>query len=229
MKPNSIYGWALVAGVAGFLVTMAFHPTGRDFAGGGEAVAHAAARAMGSHGVALASIPITLFGFLGLSRWLRFERPIVSGAFLLYALGSVAVMSAALVSGFVAPGLIRRMTEADETGRAIGHALLAYNFQLNQAYASVQVAASSAAILLWSLALPRGSALATTARILGLVIAPVTLLGLLAGHLRLDVHGFGLVVLTQGVWTLLVAALLLRSGDDVATAAARPEAPVPGR
>lgn len=30
------------------------------------------------------------------------------------------------------------------------------------------------------------------------------------GHLRLDVHGFGAVVLVQGIWFLTVGALLAR-------------------
>jgi hypothetical protein len=44
----------------------------------------------------------------------------------------------------------------------------------------------------------------------GLVVATVALLALLSGHLRLDIHGFGAVVLAQGVWLVLVGLELMR-------------------
>ena len=113
MKQNSIAGAALIAGVLGFVLTMAFHPTGSDFAGGSEALARATHRAVGSHGLALVSIPVTLFGFLGLSRWLGLQRAPVSAALILYAISAAALLCAALFSGFVAPDLIRKASGAE--------------------------------------------------------------------------------------------------------------------
>jgi hypothetical protein len=217
MKQNSIAGSALIAAVLGFVLTMAFHPTGGDFAGGSEALARATHRAVGSHGLALVSIPAALFGFLGLSRWLGLRRAPVSAAFILYAVSSAALLCAALVSGFVAPDLIRERTAADPADRSAWHALLAYNFLLNQAFAKVGVAAFSGAMIFWSASLPRSGALARTAQVLGIAIGTATLLVLGHGFVRLDVRGFGWIVLSEAAWILPVAILLLRAPDRETT------------
>ncbi len=218
MKNRSAAAWSLVAGAAAMLVTMAVHPTGHDFAGGPRQMAHAARVAIGAHALGLVSVPFTLFGFLGLSRWLGFRRNSVSAAFLLYALASVAVISAALVNGIVAPALFQTLSGAEAAEQPVFHALLRYNSLVNQAYAIFHVVASSAAIIFWSSSLPKTPAPAPAAKVLGIAIGAVTVVALLSGHLTLDVHGFGLVVLTQSLWIALVAAMLLRasetSGED---------------
>lgn len=43
------------------------------------------------------------------------------------------------------------------------------------------------------------------------MLAAAIVLGVLAGHLRLDVHGFGLIVLAQGVWLIGTGVLLWRA------------------
>ena len=223
---NRTAAWSLLAGAVAMLVTMAVHPTGHDFAGGQERLAHAARIAIGAHALGIVSVPLALFGFLGFSRWLGFRRNAVSAAFLLYALASVAVISAALVNGIVAPALFRLIAQAGAEERPIFHSLLVYNSLVNQAYAIFHVVASSIAIVFWSISLPKAPAPAPAARIVGIVVGVVTLAALLSGHLTLDVHGFGLVVLTQSVWVVLVAAILLRapeaSGGDVGAVASAP-------
>jgi hypothetical protein len=213
MKQNSIAGAALIASVLGFVLTMAFHPTGSDFAGESEALGRATHRAVGSHGLALVSIPAALFGFLGLSRWLGLRRAPVSAAFILYTISSGALLCAALVSGFVAPDLIRQLSGAGPADRPAWHALLAYNFLLNQAFAKVGVAAFSGAMIFWSASLPRSGALAKTAQVLGIAIGTATVLLLGHGVVRLDVRGFGGIVLSEAAWILPVAILLMRAPD----------------
>ena len=44
-------------------------------------------------------------------------------------------------------------------------------------------------------------------------IGALLLAGFFAGHLRVDVHGFGIVTFAQSAWLLWVGALLLRGGD----------------
>jgi hypothetical protein len=41
-------------------------------------------------------------------------------------------------------------------------------------------------------------------------LGPLTVIALLSGHLRLNVHGFGLVVLGQAIWFVTVGVLLCR-------------------
>jgi hypothetical protein len=214
MRNQSAAAGSLVVGALAMVVTMAVHPTGHDFAGGPQQMAHAARVNIGAHALGLVSVPFTLFGLLGLSRWLGFRRNSVSAAFLLFALASVAVMSAALVNGIVAPALFQVLPGADAADRSIFQALLRYNSLVNQAYAIFDVVASSVAIIFWSLGLPKTPAPAQAARVVGIAIGAATVVALLSGHLRLDVHGFGLVVLTQSLWIALVAAMLWRAPED---------------
>ena len=97
--------------------------------------------------------------------------------------------------------------------RLAAAAVLHYNGSVNQAFARVLVAASSVAIGLWSLEIVRTRLLRRGSGVLGGVIAVVTLGVLLSGRLRLDVHGFGAVVLAQAVWLVLVGVELTRAGD----------------
>lgn len=75
----------------------------------------------------------------------------------------------------------------------------------------VLVVASSSAILLWSAAILATRALARWAGVLGVVVGGLVLLAFLSGRVGLDVHGFGLIVLAQGVWLVAVGVLLLRA------------------
>jgi hypothetical protein len=82
---------------------------------------------------------------------------------------------------------------------------------LNQAFAQVFVVASATAIALWSASIVRSGRLAGGIGVYGLVAAPLLVLGLAVGHIRLNVHGFGLVVLAEAIWYVSVGALLVRS------------------
>jgi hypothetical protein len=90
--------------------------------------------------------------------------------------------------------------------------VLYYNGASNQAYAKVLVAASSVAIGIWSMEIVRTRLMRRAAGILGCIVAAVTLLILFSGHLTLDVHGFGAVVLGQAIWLIMVGLELRRTG-----------------
>ncbi|MGH9365029.1 MAG: hypothetical protein ACRD1B_07175 [Thermoanaerobaculia bacterium] len=58
MRPTLTAGIALVAGALAGVVTMSFHPTGRDLLQSGEQAAQAAWRNAAVHWLALASLPL---------------------------------------------------------------------------------------------------------------------------------------------------------------------------
>ena len=104
MKHSSIYGIALIVGAVGGVVTMIFHPTSHDLIGPVDQIARRnEIITVATHGLALVSIPISLFGFLGLSRRLGLDRPLVSAALVFYSFAAVAAMCAAVASGLIAP------------------------------------------------------------------------------------------------------------------------------
>jgi hypothetical protein len=214
MKHSTIYGIALIAGSLGGVVTMIFHPTGADLIGQAEHIArHNEMMTVAAHSLALVSIPLSFFGYVGLSHLLRWDRAATIAALVAYGFASVAAMCAAVVSGFVAPVLTRQMPAADESARQILQTVFHYNGYLNQGFAKVFVVASSVAVILWSFSLLKSGRFARIIGVVGCVVGLISLAAFFGGHLRLNVHGFGLFMFAQSAWAILVGALLCRPED----------------
>jgi hypothetical protein len=199
MRRERLGGWAMIAGAVMGLVTMAFHPTG-----GGHA-----ALSLAVHALALAATPLALYGGWVLTRRLSAGGPLAELALAFYGLSAAATLLATTASGFLASDLIAQAAALRGEARAAADAVLRYNWALNQAFSKVLVAASSVAIGLWSVEILRTRLMRRATGVLGCVVAVLTLLALFSGHLRLDVHGFGAVVLAQAVWLILAGAELM--------------------
>ncbi|MEO6210686.1 MAG: hypothetical protein ABIQ10_11230 [Gemmatimonadaceae bacterium] len=214
MRRDSMYGGALIAGTLGGFVTMAMHPTGSQLLAD---VQHMAPVVLAVHALALVSLPFSFFGAFGLTRLLAVDGELPVAAMVAYAMASVAVMIAAVASGLLAPGLFARIVTSTGSEQQLAMAIVNYNGSINQAFAKVYVFASSAAILLWSVAIISHGRLSRGAGWLGIIVAMLALLAIAIGHLRLDVHGFGAVVLTQGIWMITVGVLLIRDQELLST------------
>jgi hypothetical protein len=187
---------ALLIGVVAPLLIMGMHPTGADITTGGARLVminHLV------HGVSLAAQPVVFLGLLGLWRSLRSD--VATAALVFYGFGIVAILSAAVLSGFVAPEVV-----ADRP-------LLYYTGQLNQGFAKVSVAVTGASLILWGTALWRIGGFARLPAAAGGIVGAVLALGIVTGWLRLTVVGIVVVTLLQGIWIILVAAHLLREGS----------------
>src|ERR1044072_5721913 len=126
----------LLIGVLAPLFIMGMHPRGGDLATGGARLVlinHVV------HGVSLAAQPIVFVGLLGVWRSLRSD--VATLALVCYAFGIVAILTAATLSGFVAPDALPERP------------LLLYTGLLNQAFAKVSVTAIGGSIALWGAAL----------------------------------------------------------------------------
>jgi len=213
MSTNRNAAIALFAGSIGGLVTMALHPTGHDVVRNASAGA-ANTLATALHILALLSSPLLMAGTLALTLRFRARRDVAIAAYIFFAAATVAVIIAAVSSGFVAPSVLRGYAEADEPARAVMLNALAYTGRVNQAFAMVYVTFSGAAILLWSVAALLGGEMPRSFAWFGMPLGCALILGIVSGYLRLNVHGFGLVVLGEGVWMVWAGALLWRSTDD---------------
>ena len=205
---------ALFAAVLGILVTMSLHPEGHHLLEPGEERA-AMLRNVLAHSLGLASLPFSFLGALALTRRLDAPERLALVALVLHGFALVAGMIAAAVSGLVTPQLVPEMLAAEPASRELGLALFHFSAHLNQAFAWLLVIGASAAIGLWSWAILQGRALARGTGLYGVVLAPLTVFALLTGHVRLDVHGFGLIVLAQSIWYVAAGVGLLRAGRAV--------------
>jgi hypothetical protein len=206
-------GIALITGMAGTIITMALHPTGPDLASG-----HAASMMqlnVAVHTLALVCVPILFLGALGLTQRLTSPNRLAVSGLVLFGFAEVAVMIAAAASGLIAPGLFHHMSTDSPTAADAWRAAMALNGHLNQAFALIFTVASSVAIVIWSTAILQSSIFNRALGIYGCILGSLTILGVLSGHIRLNVHGFGLVVLGQAIWFITAGVLLCRrnSGD----------------
>jgi hypothetical protein len=214
MKRSSIYGVALVSGSLGAIITMIFHPTGHDLLGQPDEIARSNEMiAIAMHSLALFSAPLLFFGFLGFSRRLGLDHPLVSAAIVSYGFALLGGTCAAVINGLIAPVITRRILTADEATRPLLNLILMDNTLMNQAFDKIFIVSSSLAIVFWSARIMRFGRFARIVAALGCIIGLASILGLLSGHLRLNAHGFGLLIFGQMIWTILIAISLFRFGD----------------
>lgn len=208
-RTNRSAAIALVAGTVAGLITMALHPTGHDLVSNASA-GGANTLNMAVHSLALLGQPLLLAGLLALTLRLRESRDLAVLAYICFALAVAAVMIAAVASGFLAPETVREVASADDAQRAAMLRDLHYTGELNQAFAKVHVVFSGIALLLWSVAIFRERAMSRGVAVLGALTGAFQGIGVVSGRLQLDIHGFGLVVLLQGIWMVWLARQLWR-------------------
>jgi hypothetical protein len=206
MTDNQKGGIALIAGAIGGLVTMAIHPTGGGILTPAQYERFVIVNVL-AHSLAIASLPVAFLGALALTRRLQSPDRFSTSAIVVYAFALIAGMMAATASGFIVTPLLGDPTAA---ANELNHALSHYTALWNQAFARFFAVGSSAAILLWSLAILRNRRLSTRAAYYGIPVGILVVLFVGSGSLKLDVHGFGLVVILQSVWFISVGTLMMR-------------------
>lgn len=95
---------------------MGLHPTGA------EALANAEGGglnllARGVHALAIAMLPLLLVGFFGVTQRLQRHSGLAASALAAWGLALVAVMTAAIMSGVVAPSLAERVAASSDVAR----------------------------------------------------------------------------------------------------------------
>src|SRR5580692_2776058 len=143
---------ALIAGSAGMIITMIFHPGGKIAP---EQLEHMIRLSIGVHSLALLTVPVLFLGAWGMSRRLDGGDRLAWAGLVLFAFASAAVMNAGTLNGLVAPKLMRQIVAATPETRGTWQMMLNYNFQMNQAFARVYAVGASLAIASWSVAILR--------------------------------------------------------------------------
>jgi hypothetical protein len=207
MQRDRAAGISIIAGTLAGLVTMAFHPTGHALLSDFERVA-LINRSV--HALAIAGTIATYYGLLRLTRAFESQRPLADAALVTYGFGAVAVMFAAIASGFIGTAMAEQTLIAGGDARALYEPVRDFGWAFNQACTRVFVVTASTGIGLWSLAMLRephfGRGLGGT----GLVIGAAAVIATLAG-MPMDIHGFGAIVLGHGVWLVWTASRLMKA------------------
>jgi hypothetical protein len=204
----------LIAGSVGMIITMIFHPHRMSPAQLDRMVP----MIVGTHSLALLSIPVIFLGALGIARWAGGRDRLAVAALVLFGFALVAVMNAAVMNGLVFPQAARQFVAGAEADRSFWKVILRNNFEINQAFARVYAVGAGLAILLWSASILKNRNAAKGIVSYGCVLGVVTAAGIFSGRLRPDVHGFAILVFGQAIWFLLVAQKIwTESGAETAS------------
>ncbi|MBB5059359.1 hypothetical protein HDF16_004082 [Granulicella aggregans] len=211
-------GLALILGSVGNILTMAIHPHGSGPLTSQQAEHLALASAV-AHTIALASVIILSLGAIGLMRHLAShenrhdsatpDRLALAGL-ITFAFAALSIFIAGAVSGFIVPTILLHKA-ADTPVNAVQWDLITVSvFQFNQTFSRIYSIATSVAVVLWSVSSLRNGGLGHRIALYGCVV-PILLIALiLAGHVRLDVHGMTAIVLTHAVWFIITGVQLSR-------------------
>ena len=212
MTDNRKSAVALIAGSLGGLVTMATHPVAHGSMTT-EQVAHLMSLSGVAHSLAMVSTLLLFLGAFGLTQSIARADRIAFAGIITFSLACVAVLVATAVSGFIVPSIMERMAQ-DAADAAHQWRIVTFSiFQINQAFSRIYSVAASIAIILWSVSALRNGGFARGIAVYGNIISPLIILGIVVGHLRMDVHGMAAVVLGQAIWFILVGSQLWsRSG-----------------
>jgi hypothetical protein len=215
MNRDQTGGASLIASSLVALASVALHPTSHDFIRRSQ-VAESNLRMVVTHSGLLLSAVLALSGALSLARSRRTGGPLGELGLVAYALAVAAGLVAAGLS-LAVPAIATPMVDPLDNAKEGYRLLFRYSGVLIQAFAGLYAFASWGAIALWSAAALRRRGLPRALGLYGLLGA-VTFGGLRSvGYLVLTTHGFGLVLVTQGVWFVATGAVLLRSRPGTAS------------
>jgi hypothetical protein len=205
-------GILLVAVTVLAVAAMTRHPsvTSSDITQVIEQIARMSGLSAWVHGVMIGVLLVLLYVFTEFA-WRRgITLPLVRTGLIAYFVGVLAMMSAAMVSGFVITQTASLTSHANDADLRILGQLLILCGVLNQTFASLGVLLMSAGIVFWSLDLWRGPRLARLLGMFGLLVGLLPPAALAFGALHLNVPGMTQVVLLQLVWNIGIGVLLIR-------------------
>jgi hypothetical protein len=206
-------GITLIAGSLSGVLTMAIHPESTASLTADQA-AHLALTSGIAHSLAMVSFVLMFLGACGLVKRIASADRIAFAALVTFGFACVAVLIATAVSGFVIPGIMRMMVRDVPAALPQWRIVIAGIFQINQAFSRIYAVATSAAIILWSVSAFRNGGLGRSTAIYGCVTAPLAIVGIATGHLRLDVHGMTAVVLAHTIWFIAAGVNLQGRNSD---------------
>lgn len=144
-----------------------------------------------------------------LQRGLR--RPLVRAGLIAYAVGTLAMLGAATISGFLIVEVASHLWHDTPASQATSKQVMMLCHAGNQVLARVGVVALSAGILAWSIDLLRSDGLAVKVGVIGCVVGVIPPLAFLLGVRGMEVFNMSVVVVLQACWSIGMGVLVYRS------------------
>lgn len=163
------------------------------------------------HVVAMVCICGLMYGYTVLSQRLDLRRAPVLMGLLTYALGSMLMLGATILDGFISTGIaadfVNGTPEAAQAARWMIHVVEAIALT---DIARVAWVLQSAAAIAWSVALLRDAGLRRVVGCIGLIAGALPAVMVIAAGAQMDLGVVIGTLLLQAVWNLAAGVLLLR-------------------
>ena len=161
------------------------------------------------HGALIVCTIALLFALFRFAQRLGTQRATVLLGLISYVFGAAAMISAALVDGFLAPEIGSSYLQAASNTPDDGVALLRFCSLAIQVFTKTGVIAVSVAILLWSAALIRAGRGPLLAAIVGVAVVLLQVYVLTHGGSAITAHTIIPIVIAMAVWYFAIGLLLI--------------------
>jgi hypothetical protein len=195
------------------LFMMMHHPTvtTKGMAGQVAEVQHESLLNNAVHGSLILFVMLTLAAFSIFSNHRGKKHLAVSIAHLFYFVGSLSMVAAALINGFVYPDFLHGFSAASSQELVQLPMFKSLLWSANQTLGKLGVITMSVAIFFWSIDLWRDEGMVKVAAAVGMIIGIGCSAAIIFGVITLNVTGMTQIVMLQGIWNLAIAYLMIRS------------------
>jgi hypothetical protein len=159
------------------------------------------------HGTLILCGVALLFAFCRFARRQGIQRTSVLLGLIFFALGTLAMIAAALIDGFLVPEIGTNYLRATGATVDAGFSLLQFCSIAIQLFTKSSLIATSSATLLWSISFARRGTV--WAALVGVLVALLQLYILAYGGSPITAHTVVFVVAPQMVWNIIVGLLLI--------------------
>lgn len=198
------------------MVTLLLHPSEQGLLDPAQTEAIGGRMVM-AHSLALAVLPLWLFGAVGIARRLGVKSWTGLAGLVGHGFAMMAMMNALVIDGLVTPTLAREIVNAKPAAAVAWKVAFNHNALLDASFMKVMIVALSVAVLIWSLGSLRSGAFNHALGIGGFVLGGAAIVCQLAGLTGRQPHIFMLILLGQMIWFLCAGVSLLREKESAAT------------
>lgn len=203
-------GISILIGCFLIIITMVLHPVG----GSMDHLLQITPVIVGTHTIALCSLPFLFFGFFGLTSRLKDHNGIAILALVVIGFGLVAVMIAAALNGLILPIFLERNVESISEQKEVITLILSYNFSCNQAMDYIFISACCFSISIYSYLMIRTKNRFRWIGIFGLTLTIIAFIATLIDFTFTNVAGFQIVIFCLAAWMIWAGIILIKNTDE---------------
>ncbi|WP_394750218.1 hypothetical protein [Spongiimicrobium salis] len=200
-------GVALLLGALLIIATMTLHPSG----GSMEHIIAISRIITISHGMAIACLPLLVFGFYGLTQELMDSGKLSVLALIIITFGLIAALFAALFNGLALPFFLTHYTDNLSEYKDILHPITTFSFSINKALDYIFIAASCLAISIYSVLMLKSVIFPKWLGYFGISLFIFVIIGVLTGFVFTNLTGFRIFTFSLAAWVLSAAILQIKT------------------